>query len=181
MKGKLAKGWYVACKYKGENGDLVLGKVLSVRRRSTGDVQVENLITGKKTFKKYKVLMNRNKRLEKKQVAALLEVWDRTKSDAKTKKAAIEMEEFRGRKHKKKRASKKEEPPAKTDVKPKAPIRVQHTRKETPLSSGNPDLSILLKIAEAIEKSSARIAEAIEKQAKAIRVHAKAMKTTAAD
>lgn len=172
MKGKLAKGWYVACKYKGENGDLVLGEVLSVRRKSTGDVQLVNLLTGAKVFKQYKTLITRNKRVDIRQKDALLEVWEKTKSRAKTKKAAIELEEFEGRGRKK-----KEKPPAKTNAKPEAPIRVQHTKKETPQPSGNPDNRSVSEMAAAIEKSSNRIAEAIEKLAKAIRVHAKAAKS----
>lgn len=171
MKGKLAKGWYVACKYKGENGDLVLGKVLSVRRKSTGDVQLVNLLTGAKVFKQYKVLMSRNKRIDNTQKDKLLEVWEKTKSRAKTKKAAIEMPEFEGR------GKRKKEPPVKTDVKPEVPIGVQHTKKETPQPSRNPDKDSVPEMVSAIEKSSALIAEAIEKLAKAIRSHAKTTKT----
>lgn len=65
---------YYAAKYNGSNGDLIVGRVKSVR--SNGDVILTNLLTGNrstKATKATKILLHRNHRITKKQADEL--VW----------------------------------------------------------------------------------------------------------
>jgi len=52
------KGYWVICKYKGNNGDLIAGRVESVR--TNGKVILTNLLTGGLATKDAAVLLKRN-------------------------------------------------------------------------------------------------------------------------
>lgn len=113
-KINVVKHQHYACRYKGDNGDLIVGRVISVRRG--GDVQLVNLLTGSKSFKSHEVLAQRNKRITKRQADRIVKVWERTKSKDKARTAAVATEEFVG---------KWEQPTGKTD-------KPQATPKRTP-------------------------------------------------
>lgn len=61
---ELRKDQYVLCKYNGDNGDLIVGRIESVRRG--GDVLLTNLLTGNRSVKKSEVLLRRNVVVHKK-------------------------------------------------------------------------------------------------------------------
>lgn len=63
IKTNPKKDQYYAAKYKGSNGDLIIGKVKSVRR--DGDVILTNLLTGNKSTKSIKILAARNHQVTK--------------------------------------------------------------------------------------------------------------------
>ena len=87
---------YYAVKYKGkDNGDLIIGKVVSSRR--TGQVILTNLLTGKTATKGADVLTVRNKRVSHKQAYELVRIWEDTKDKKLVKKAALAMPEYEGR------------------------------------------------------------------------------------
>lgn len=92
MKEKTIKaGQYYAAKYNGRNGDLILGRVKSVR--STGEVVLENLLSGNKALKRIDVLRRRNKRISKAQADKLLE-FSRLHSRQQTREEAVRMEAY---------------------------------------------------------------------------------------
>lgn len=61
------KGQYVLCRYHGNNGDLVAGRIESVRR-SGGTVVLTNMLTGKESVKRTHILSARNLVVPKKEV-----------------------------------------------------------------------------------------------------------------
>lgn len=63
-KRNMKKGDFYAAKYKGSNGDLILGEVTSVRR--DGDVILINLLTGNRATKRWDILQSRNHQVSKK-------------------------------------------------------------------------------------------------------------------
>jgi hypothetical protein len=66
-------GQYYAAAYNGDNGDLIVGLVKSVRRN--GEVILKNLLSGKNSTKSISVLLRRNKRITKAQAAQILGVY----------------------------------------------------------------------------------------------------------
>jgi hypothetical protein len=69
-KHTMKKGDFYAAKYRGSNGDLILGEVKSVRR--DGDVILTNLLTGNRSTKTRKVLESRNHLVTKSDVNYIL-------------------------------------------------------------------------------------------------------------
>ena len=57
-KRSFKKGYWLVCKYKGDNGDLIVGRVESVR--TNGQVILTNLLTGALSTKSAAVLLKRN-------------------------------------------------------------------------------------------------------------------------
>jgi len=57
-KKTLRKDRYVICKYEGDNGDLIVGKIASVR--SNGDIVLVNLLSGQRAVKHVDILAKRN-------------------------------------------------------------------------------------------------------------------------
>lgn len=87
-------GQYWVAKYNGNNGDLIVGRVRSVR--TTGEVVLVNLLTDKIATKSAKVLAVRNKRVVKAQALAVVDCYKRTGSRAKARKLAVEQEPLNG-------------------------------------------------------------------------------------
>lgn len=86
---KLKSGQFWAAKYEGNNGDLIVGRVVSVR--TVGLVLIDNLITGKTSTKKASVLKRRNKRISKLQADQLVALYRRTKDRQLARTAAVKM------------------------------------------------------------------------------------------
>jgi hypothetical protein len=57
-KNEFRKDQHVLCRYNGDNGDLIVGRIESVRKN--GDVILTNLLSGNKSVKKASVLSARN-------------------------------------------------------------------------------------------------------------------------
>ena len=55
---RLRKDQHVLCKYNGDNGDLIVGRIESVRK--SGDIILTNLLTGGRSVKEYKTLIALN-------------------------------------------------------------------------------------------------------------------------
>lgn len=91
----MVKGQYYAAKYRGKNGDLILGRIESVRQN--GDVILENLLTGSRSTKHIDILRRRNKRVSKAEVDHVLDVWETTGSKSKTREAAVLAPEYGAR------------------------------------------------------------------------------------
>jgi len=92
MKEQTIKaGQYYAAKYQGDNGDLIVGKVKSVR--TTGEVILENLLSGKIATKKVSVLQVRNKRITKAQAAELVDLYEQN-SKAEVRALAVRMKPY---------------------------------------------------------------------------------------
>jgi len=70
MDTKFKKGQHVVCKYHGDNGDLVVGRIESVR--SSGEIVLYNLVTGGRSLKSASVLGLRNVVVPKVKAVALL-------------------------------------------------------------------------------------------------------------
>lgn len=102
-KSAIRKGHYYAAKYRGDNGDLILGRVVSVKRDDT--VELKNLLTGRRSKKKVSVLIVRNRRISKAYAGAILNVWKMTKDRQKTRTAANMAPEYNKGAAKKKPAS----------------------------------------------------------------------------
>jgi hypothetical protein len=84
-------GHYYAAAYNGDNGDLIVGRVRSVR--TTGEVLLTNMITGKISTKSADVLGSRNKRITKTQAWELAEYAEHH-SKAEVRKLAVSMLAF---------------------------------------------------------------------------------------
>lgn len=91
IAGNPVKGWFYAAKYNGSNGDLVLGRVRSVR--TDGEVILTNLLTGNRAVKGTEILLKRNHKITKKEADALQALYNRTKDKtvarAKTRERAV--------------------------------------------------------------------------------------------
>lgn len=72
-KDRVKARQYWAARYNGDNGDLIVGRVKSVR--TTGEVVLVNLLTDKVATKSIEVLLRRNKRVDKRQVDMILDVY----------------------------------------------------------------------------------------------------------
>ena len=93
-KINVVKHQHYACRYRGDNGDLIVGRVISGRRG--GDIQLINLLTGSKAFKSHEVLAQRNKRVTKRQADQIVKIWEKTKNKATARAAAVATKEFFG-------------------------------------------------------------------------------------
>jgi heme exporter protein D len=82
-------GQYYAVRCNGNNGDLIVGRVVSVL--AIGHVVLHNLLSNKTSTKKEHVLRQRNKRISKAQALGLQEIYRRTGSKAKTRERAVKM------------------------------------------------------------------------------------------
>jgi len=92
MKEQTIKaGQYYATQYNGDNGDLIVGKVKSVR--TTGKVLLENLLSGKISTKKADVLRRRNKRITKAQADELVGLYEQN-SKAEVRALAVRMKPY---------------------------------------------------------------------------------------
>lgn len=84
---------YFAAKFNGSNGDLIVGQVKSVR--SNGDVILTNLLTGNRSTKATKILLQRNHKVTKKESLEILALYnsikDKTKARAKARAKAVEL------------------------------------------------------------------------------------------
>ena len=89
-------GHYYAAAYNGNNGDLILGVVRSVR--TTGHVVLDNLLSGTTSTKKTEVLQRRNKRISKKQADELLKLFNKTHDKQKVRAAAVGVAKVREKK-----------------------------------------------------------------------------------
>jgi len=87
LNGKPSAGHYYAVKYLGDNGDLILGKVESVR--TTGEVILTNLLTENRSVKATKILLGRNHRISKREADTLLALYKKTKNVQTVRKAAV--------------------------------------------------------------------------------------------
>jgi hypothetical protein len=88
MKAEVKARQYWAVRHNGDNGDLILGRVKSVR--STGEVVLVNLLTDKISTKNINVLRVRNKRVRKDQADQILDVC-RNKGKFAARKEAVKM------------------------------------------------------------------------------------------
>ena len=59
----MKKGQYYAARFHGQNGDLVVGRIESVRKN--GDIILTNMLTGNRSVKKATVLSHRNHQVTK--------------------------------------------------------------------------------------------------------------------
>jgi hypothetical protein len=89
MKNTVRAGQFYAAKYAGDNGDLILGRVNSMRK--TGHVILENLLTGNTSTKNISVLLKRNSKISKKDSDLILKVWRSTRRKSDTRKRAVEI------------------------------------------------------------------------------------------
>lgn len=89
---ELRKNNYVLCKYRGDNGDLIAGRVVSVRRN--GEVVLENLLTGHRSLKSIKVLEKRNVKVTKKAASRVLRAFQQMGKAAARLEAVLVAESF---------------------------------------------------------------------------------------
>ena len=88
-------GWYYAARYNGNNGDLIVGRVQSVRTsEEETNVVLINLITSKRALKGLKTLERRNKRVSKPQAMKLRNMYLETGDKAKVRSVAVAAPEF---------------------------------------------------------------------------------------
>ena len=73
-KRPFKKGYWVICKYKGHNGDLIAGRVESVR--TNGKVIITNLLTGGLATKDASVLLKRNVVVNKATTSKVLAIFE---------------------------------------------------------------------------------------------------------
>jgi hypothetical protein len=88
----LKKDHYYVAKYKGNNGDLIVGRIKSVR--SNGEIVLVNLLTEKNSVKMAHVLLERNKRVSKAHALEVVDIHNQTGSRAKAKMHAIGLPEY---------------------------------------------------------------------------------------
>jgi hypothetical protein len=86
---QLKAGQYYAAKYNGDNGDLIIGKIESVR--TNGVVLLTNLLTHTRSTKNASVLTKRNVRVSKSQTDELILLFKETGDRAKVRVRAVEM------------------------------------------------------------------------------------------
>jgi len=84
---KLRKDQYVAAKYHGDNGDLVVGRVKSFR--AGGEVTIENLLSGVTSTKKATVLASRNKVVPKREAMKLVDWFKKTGDKKEVRRRAV--------------------------------------------------------------------------------------------
>jgi len=81
------KGQYVVCKHLGDNGDLLLGRIESVR--SSGEVLLTNFLDKKMSIKSIKILKQRNHRASAAEVKLLMKLYMKTRDKQKVRLAAV--------------------------------------------------------------------------------------------
>lgn len=96
-------GEFWAIRMRGDNGDLIVGQVMSIRSTKAvkkgekkGSVVCKNLLTDHKSTKDMPVFVDRNKRVSKQQAMELVDLWNQTKDKKKVREAAVLMPEFSG-------------------------------------------------------------------------------------
>jgi len=89
MTSPFKKNQYYAAKYNGHNGDLIVGRVESVR--SGGDVLLTNLLTKNRSLKKESVLLRRNHKITKKKADQLVSLFRNSKKIAVVREMAVVM------------------------------------------------------------------------------------------
>jgi len=67
-------GRYFAVKYRGNNGDLIVGKVIDVDSR--GLVYLTNLLNGKQSVKRHQVLLRRCRMVSRKTASNIRDVFN---------------------------------------------------------------------------------------------------------
>jgi dCMP deaminase len=97
-KTEFKKGQYYAAKYNGDNGDLIIGRIKSVR--TCAEVILVNLLTGNTSTKKTSVLTVRNKRVSKANADKLVALFKKTGDKAAVRRMAVELPSFASRGHK---------------------------------------------------------------------------------
>lgn len=102
-KSKFTIREHYAAKYRGANGDLIVGVVKSVRM--SGHVHLTNLLSGSDVFKTADVLAVRNKRISKAQAKKLVTLWEKTKDTAQVREAAVNTPAFVPLKERKEKAA----------------------------------------------------------------------------
>lgn len=80
------KDQYVACKYNGDNGDLIVGRIEIVR--NGGKIVIENLLTGKSAVKSAAVLARRDKIVSKRDALGIKKVFE-TSGKRAARQAAV--------------------------------------------------------------------------------------------
>jgi hypothetical protein len=93
---KLAAGMWVHCKYRGKNGDLIVGQVRSVR--TTGDVIGINALTGNKFRKEMTALLKRNDRCSKKVAMEIVAAFNKNSSEQEARECSVAHYERRSKK-----------------------------------------------------------------------------------
>lgn len=88
-KSAFKKGQFYAAKHKGNNGDLIVGEVKSVRKN--GDVILTNLLTGNRSVKGADILRKRNKRISKSQADELLAIYEQTDDKQHVREMAVDL------------------------------------------------------------------------------------------
>ena len=84
---ELRAGQFYAAKYEGKNGDLIVGKIESVRNK--GSVVLVNMLSGSTSTKKAKVLRTRNKRISKRAAEKIVKVFNDTKDKQAARDQAV--------------------------------------------------------------------------------------------
>lgn len=87
MRSKFRKGMHVIAKYEGDNGDLIVGRIESVR--TNGDIIGENLLTGARFTKHSSILEKRNVICTKAIAFAVIQAADGDKKIARKEAVAF--------------------------------------------------------------------------------------------
>lgn len=82
----IKRGQYFVARYRGDNGDLILGRVERVSRRR---VTLLNLLSGNTSSKAKRVLLRRNARVSSDTAHALLGCWVATQDRQQTRQLAV--------------------------------------------------------------------------------------------
>jgi len=85
-------GQYYAARHNGNNGDLIVGVVVSVRKK--GDVILTNLLNDNRSVKRADVLRLRNKRISKAQADELVALFESTQDKAAVRAKAVLLPDF---------------------------------------------------------------------------------------
>ena len=88
-KNDIRSGQYWAAKYNGRNGDLIIGRVKSVR--TTGEVVLVNLLTASIATKSVNVLRRRNCKVSKADACEIQAVYSQTGDRQAARAKAVEL------------------------------------------------------------------------------------------
>jgi hypothetical protein len=95
----IESGQFWAVKVRGTGGDLVLGRIISVHNNKDGvRILSENLLTGKESAKSAKVLLNRNKKISKRQAIKFLKLYQDGATKAELREAIVKFFEEKAKK-----------------------------------------------------------------------------------
>ena len=103
---KIRAGHFFAARYNGKNGDLIVGRVKSVRQN--GEVILVNLLSGTVSTKKAEVLKKRNKRISKNQASQLVRIYKKTDDKQVVRENAVAMDTYQEQRKVRKKKSVKE-------------------------------------------------------------------------